>query len=227
MKFSKYLIRILAILLLFSVSLVAQEEEEMSMDEWEAEMARLKAQQESLQQEVQSLKDEIQELEATELQSYEDCMNELYQIVGASQSDVDNFRKAVSELEGRIRRKEGPKAERQKDLNALKTNRISALPEFFDKVHNQLQKQLDAWIEEPTEVVYEVKRGDSLWKIAGMQQHYGNSFAWPVIWKANRDKINNPDLIYPKQEFTVPNLTEDEKAHYEKLRRNYKPTPVQ
>ena len=32
--------------------------------------------------------------------------------------------------------KEGPKADRQKDLDALKMNKISALPQFYDKVQN-------------------------------------------------------------------------------------------
>ena len=50
---------------------------------------------------------------------------------------------AVTELDGKISRKEGTKADRQKDLDALKANKISALPEFFDKVHNQMQAALD------------------------------------------------------------------------------------
>jgi nucleoid-associated protein YgaU len=154
-------------------------------------------------------------------------MNELYALVGATKSDVDNYRKAVSELEGKVKRKEGPKADRQKDLNALKQNKISALPEFFDKVHNQMQRSLDGWVEEPQEINYSVVKGDHLWKIAGMKQHYGNSFAWPVIYQANRDQIKNPDLIYPKQTFKIPKLTEEEKSKYEKLRSNYKPAPVQ
>jgi gas vesicle protein len=31
----------------------------------------------------------------------------------------------------------------------MKKNKISALAEFFDKVHNQLQRKLDAWQEKP------------------------------------------------------------------------------
>ena len=52
-------------------------------------------------------------------------------------------------------------------------------------------------------------------------------FAWPIIYKANRDQIKDPDLIYPKQVFKIPPLTEEEKAKYEKIRANYKPAPVQ
>ncbi len=226
MKLSRNLIGIFSLLLIFSVNMMAQEKE-MTEEEWQAEMNRLKDKKESLQQEINTLQSDINNMKGTNIKSYEDCQNELYALVGATKSDVDNFRQAVNELDGKIRRKEGPKADRQKDLNALKTNKISALPEFFDKVHNQMQRALDGWVEEPTEVNYTVVKGDYLWKIAKKPDFYGNGFAWPMIYKANRDKIKNPDLIYPKQVFTIPKLSDEEKSHYEKLRKNYKPAPVQ
>lgn len=49
-----------------------------------------------------------------------------------------------------------------------------------------------------------VVKGECLWKISGYQQIYDDPFQWPLIYQANRDQIKNPDLIYPKQEFTVP-----------------------
>lgn len=225
MEIKKYLISFLSVLFLLSVTVIAQDK--MTEEEWEAEMTRLKDKKESLTKEIAALQNEVNNLKTQKLQSYEDCMNELYALVGATKADVDNFRKAVSELDGKIRRKEGPKADRQKDLDALKMNKISALPEFFDKVHNQMQRSLDSWVEESKEINYTVVRGDHLWGIARIQEHYGNGFAWPMIYKANRDKIKNPDLIYPKQVFSIPKLTEEEKAKYDKLRKNYKPAPVQ
>jgi len=225
MKLTKYLVGILSLMLLFTVNLAAQDTE-MTTEEWEAEMTRLRAQRESLNSEIQALRTDVDNLSKTEMKSFEECMNELYALVGATQADVDNFRNAISELDGKIRRKEGPKADRQKDLNALKMNKISALPEFFDKVHTQMQGSLDSWVEEPTDISYTVVKGDHLWGIAGKSQHYGNSFAWPNIYKANRDQIKNPDLIYPNQTFKIPPLSE-EKSKYDKLRSNYKPAPVQ
>ncbi len=228
MKISKYLLTVLSLLFLFTVSIVAQEDE-MSSDEWEAEMARLRSQKDALTQQITELQDAISKLkeQLQGMQSYEDCQNELYALVGATNADVDNFRNAVNELDGKIRRKEGPKTDRQKDLDALKSNKISALPEFFDKVHNQMQSSMDAWVEAPQEWNYTVVKGDCLWNIAKKKDYYGNGFAWPKIYKANRDKIKNPDLIYPKQTFTIPKLTEEEKAKYDKMRTNYKPAPVQ
>ena len=219
------LLGIVSLLLLFAAVNFAQE---MTEEQWEAEMSFLyKIRKTALENEISALKSDIDNLKAMNLQDPEECIDELYQIVGATRNDVNNFRKAVNELDGKIKRKEGPKADRQTDLNTLKMNKISALPEFFNKVHNQMQKDLDAWVETPTEINYTVVKGDHLWGIAKKKEHYGNAFAWPVIYKANRDQIKNPDLIYPKQNFKIPNLTEEEKSKYEKLRRNYKPAPVQ
>ena len=44
---------------------------------------------------------------------------------------------------------------------------------------------------------YEVNQGDHLWGISG--KSYGNPYNWPLIYKANSDKIKDADLIYPGQ----------------------------
>lgn len=225
MKLKIRLLGILSLVLLFSVVNFAQEK--MTEEQWQAEMQSLKAKQTALNSEIAALKADIDNLKAANLKDPEQCIDELYQMVGANRNDVNNFRKAVNELDGKINRKEGPKADRQTDLNALKMNKISALPEFFTKVHTTMQNNLDSWIEAPKEIMYTVVKGDCLWNIAKKKDYYGNGFAWPVIYKANRDQIKNPDLIYPKQVFKIPNLTDEEKAKYEKLRQNYKPAPVQ
>lgn len=228
MKLAKYILSLLSLVLLLSVVSFAQERE-MTEEEWQAEMTRLGEKKTSLLNEIDALKSDIDNLNAQKsgLQSPEECIDELYALVGATRQDVDNFRAAVNELDGKIRRKEGPKKDRQADLDALKMNKISALPEFFQKVHVQMQKALDAWVEKPDVISYKVVRGDHLWGIAKKKEHYGNAFAWPIIYKANRDQIKDPDLIYPNQVFKVPPLSEEEKSKYQKLRQNYKPAPVQ
>ena len=52
-------------------------------------------------------------------------------------------------------------------------------------------------------IQYEVVRGDSLWAISGKEETYNNPYQWPLIYKANRDKIKDADLIYPGQTFSV------------------------
>lgn len=59
---------------------------------------------------------------------------------------------------------------------------------------------------------YTVKRGDSLWGISASTPIYGNPFMWPLIYKANRDQIRDPDLIHPQQVFSVPRNYSQEEA---------------
>ncbi|MFA8342409.1 MAG: LysM peptidoglycan-binding domain-containing protein [Rhodothermaceae bacterium] len=226
MKLTKSLLTILA-LLFFSVATFAQERD-MSFDEWEAEINRLNAKKADLTTEIAGLKKDISGLKSklAGLQDPTDCTNELYALVGATKSDVDAFGRKLDALMAKIMRKEAYKEDRVAEWEELKASKIGALPQFFDKLYNQAQRALDAWKAKPREVMYTVVKGDCLWYIAKRKEHYGNGFAWPKIYNANRDQIKNPDLIYPKQIFKVPNLTDEEAAHYEKLRKNYKPAPV-
>ena len=47
-----------------------------------------------------------------------------------------------------------------------------------------------------------VQKGDALWKIA--YQRLGGGEKYVDIIKLNKNKINNPDLIFPKQLFILP-----------------------
>lgn len=51
---------------------------------------------------------------------------------------------------------------------------------------------------------YSVIPGDCLWLIASYLSIYSDSKKWPEVYEANKDKIKDPDLIYPKQEFVIP-----------------------
>ncbi|PKL83458.1 MAG: peptidoglycan-binding protein LysM [Ignavibacteriae bacterium HGW-Ignavibacteriae-3] len=225
MKFYKLLLTGIFVMIL-SVNLFAQDKE-MTKEEWQMEINRLTEKRVALTSELNMLKTEVANLKKVnaELKSYDDCMNELYAMLGAKKADVDNFRKQLADLTSKIDGRTPEKADRQAELDAMKKNKISALTEFFDKVHNQLQRKLDAWVVAPKEINYTVVKNDNLWNIAKKKDHYANPFAWPVIYKSNRDKIKNPDLIFPKQIFKIPNLTEEEKSKYDKIRRNYKPAP--
>jgi nucleoid-associated protein YgaU len=57
---------------------------------------------------------------------------------------------------------------------------------------------------EPEAVFYEVKKGDTLSKIA--KAHYGDAMKYPVIFEANRPMLKSADLIYPGQMLRIPAL---------------------
>lgn len=56
----------------------------------------------------------------------------------------------------------------------------------------------------PEAKFYEVKKGDTLSKIA--KEFYGNAMKYPVIFEANKPMLKNPDLIYPGQMLRIPPL---------------------
>lgn len=58
---------------------------------------------------------------------------------------------------------------------------------------------------------YIVAKGDSLWLISGKSVAFNDNFKWPLIFKANRKKIVDPDLIEPGQKLSwKPNYSKDE-----------------
>ncbi len=73
----------------------------------------------------------------------------------------------------------------------------------------------------PVKSIYKIKtrykvrliphRRDCLWRIAEYKFIYGNPWKWPIIYKANKDKIKDPDLIYPGQIFDIPELDKNGK----------------
>lgn len=55
---------------------------------------------------------------------------------------------------------------------------------------------------EPEAKFYEVKKGDSLSKIA--KEFYGDAMKYPVIFEANKPMLKDPNLIYPGQMLRIP-----------------------
>jgi len=53
---------------------------------------------------------------------------------------------------------------------------------------------------------YAVVEGDWLSTIAGMRNVYNNGAKWPMIYEANKDKVKNPNLIYPGWVLLIPFL---------------------
>jgi nucleoid-associated protein YgaU len=51
-----------------------------------------------------------------------------------------------------------------------------------------------------------IQKGDMLWRIA--EQFYGDGIRYSSIYGANTELIRDPDLIYPGQVFTIPELVD-------------------
>lgn len=78
-----------------------------------------------------------------------------------------------------------------------------------NKVENKVKDETD---EEKTSedrefVIYKVQKGDTLQKIS--YKFYGKYSLWPMIFEANKDKLEHPDSIYVGQELRIPVLDKE------------------
>ena len=71
-----------------------------------------------------------------------------------------------------------------------------------EKVDDLLTVQVED--PEPEPRFYTVEKGDSLSKIA--KEVYGDFKKWEELFEANKEVIENPDLIYPGQQIRIPEL---------------------
>jgi nucleoid-associated protein YgaU len=55
-------------------------------------------------------------------------------------------------------------------------------------------------------VLYTVKKGDNLWKIAEAQYGKANGGKNNIIFEANKPMLTHPDKIYPGQVLRIPDL---------------------
>jgi nucleoid-associated protein YgaU len=100
-------------------------------------------------------------------------------------------------------------------LDGLAGHRAALLSEYkaiIDRLYAQLES-INARMAKPQVKVYTVVRGDYLWKISGMDEHYGDGAKWMRIYSVNHDQIDDPDLIFPDQQFNIP-MDIDDNAQY-------------
>ncbi|HEY6544828.1 MAG TPA: LysM peptidoglycan-binding domain-containing protein [Dokdonella sp.] len=86
-------------------------------------------------------------------------------------------------------RSSAPPAAPKADFGNVRSGAASTAPTITDT-------------EVPESRTYTVERGDSLSKIA--KREYGNANRWRVIFEANRDLLDDPDLIKPGQVLKIP-----------------------
>lgn len=70
------------------------------------------------------------------------------------------------------------------------------------QVNAQQQQQYEQAADTQQMQTYTVQSGDTLWKIA--KNHYGDGAQYMQIYYANRDKLDDPDMIQVGQELVIP-----------------------
>jgi nucleoid-associated protein YgaU len=196
---------------------------EMSMEEYEAELQKWQQRLEEanariaqLEQEIADLEDQIASLDDQIAQTRQETLDILSTVYDNVQQALEDYYadldQLISDLKGLValspeellRRADEVEAAEEK-LNELKESPFSQLDEAMAKIDEaeSLLERIKAKMPEGMDS-YTVQRGDYLWRIAGMSDIYSDPYQWVKIWTANRDQINNPDLIYPNQRFDIP-----------------------
>ena len=211
----------LALALVISLSSVAQaQEDKMTREEYVAQMADLQQREATAQQQIETLNGQIDDL-SEQLNSCDlaiaDLNDQIRTLVDASDTQIEAFSNRldaiIGQLEGLlslapevlIRRKGEAKALAAEVVD-MKSNKIAAIPEMAEKLAriDALLSQIKARIAQPVTIDYTVERGDNLFNIAKKESVYDDPYMWPRIYRANKEDIKDPDMIFPEQILAVP-----------------------
>jgi nucleoid-associated protein YgaU len=93
---------------------------------------------------------------------------------------------------------ENPVAE---GLHQLRVDQVDGSGKVIARVETPFSRQA-VRVAAADEAFVIVQPGNSLWRIA--RSTYGHGLQYSVIYQANKDRIRDPDLIYPGQVFELP-----------------------
>jgi nucleoid-associated protein YgaU len=131
--------------------------------------------------------EEYQDLSGDEAEAYCEALatekERQERLLSEAQSKLDADKARLDDLGAQLSRVDG-------ELQPLKS-RVQALQAEIAELEN-LPKE------------WTVKKGESLYKISGYREIYSDPVKWPRIYRANRDKIQDPWLIYPGWLLKIP-----------------------
>jgi nucleoid-associated protein YgaU len=200
------------------VGSVSAQEMKMTSDDYKAKLAEYTSREAQAQEDIVTLDASIASLkmQIDAVQKVIDTVQqETLASVSASQAEVKAFNQRVDgllrQLQGlaalapeELQRRRGELKAAAMALADLKMSSIAALPEMMAKLMRASKMIDDLMMRAPDQITYEVMKGDHLWGIASKPETYEDPYMWPRIYRANREQISDPDMIYPKQMLMVP-----------------------
>jgi len=193
--------------------------QEMSWEEYEAQL--LSWQQREMdakaaiaeeEANIERIKSEIAAMD----QSIMEITQQMYDMLGITQADVDQLNREMAAIMGHIdqlkmmssqdlefKRDEIDGIERE--IDALKQWPAAGLPAMqreMAKLRKALMELRGKLPKLPR--THTVVEGECLYVISGYSQIYDDPLKWPRIYRANRDKIKDPNLIYPGWVLNIP-----------------------
>ncbi|MEI6846383.1 MAG: DUF4398 domain-containing protein [Candidatus Firestonebacteria bacterium] len=128
-------------------------------------------------------------------------------LLAAAKTDIDEAEKAGA-------KRYAPELFKSAEDNLAKAKAAYAEKDYIKAIDYAGKASDDAKAAKSTSVAaavgrYTVKSGDNLWNIAKDGRILNDPFLWPIIYKTNKEKIKDPDLIFPAQEFELPITFDD------------------
>ncbi|MEO0123896.1 MAG: LysM peptidoglycan-binding domain-containing protein [candidate division WOR-3 bacterium] len=114
-----------------------------------------------------------------------------------AQAELLRVKEQLQQTEAKISTLESEVANLKAEISGLESRR--------DELKNKLAELKETW-KRCQYGRYKVNEGDWLSKIASMRNVYADGKKWPMIYEANKDKIKNPNLIYPGWILLIPTL---------------------
>ena len=194
---------------------------ELTKKEAEARILDFKARVDNLANDLKNIEEQINQAknELADLkQKYTDCRKEILNLLGVTDNDIESFRQQLGTIQNKVNtlkslsndaliERQNEVKDLENQLNQLRGNKISVIPEFYDKII-ALARDIRGLYREKKYSTYTVgtwaENRDCLWNISGKMEIYSDPLLWVKIWQANTDKIKNPDIIFPGQVLTIP-----------------------
>ena len=119
-------------------------------------------------------------------------------VISGKDKTIAELSESIKGYDNLVKEIQEQMAQEGKEKEAEYADRLALLKEGRDIIESKLAEAIKKSIPD----YYEVKKGDSLWKIA--ERFYNAGGKWIRIFEANMNKIKNPSMIYPYQRLTIP-----------------------
>ena len=119
-------------------------------------------------------------------------------VISGKDKTIAELSESIKGYDNLVKEIQEQMAQEGKEKEAEYADRLALLKEGRDIIESKLAEAIKRSIPD----YYEVKKGDSLWKIA--ERFYNAGGKWIRIFEANMNKIKNPSMIYPYQRLTIP-----------------------
>ena len=189
----------------------AEEFKNLSKEQYEAYCAALDAELQRLQSEANSTEQQAGGVK-DDLSSVQNDLRQLQSRLDREKGEVDAVQEQIDYFEGLPKVHVVEKGEFLQMISEYE--RIYADPTKWPRIYRANKDKIQdpnliypGWelvIPRDWPSTWTVKPNEYLSRIASYWEVYGNGTEWPKIYEANKDKISDPDLIWPDWQLTIP-----------------------